>query len=102
MEQLLLQLCSSYMLSGGVQACNKVMPIFYQHSGAFYSTIETESKYIEKQANFLYEAVPYSKPIGFVAYVGYDIYKNDYKISVSNHINLEYNGKYSCSLHWDW
>jgi hypothetical protein len=101
MEQLLLQLCSSYMLSGGIQACNKVMPIAYQHSGAFYSTIEDESKYIEKQANFLYESLPYNKPIGALAYIGYDIYKNDYKIPVSSHINLEYNGKYSCNLHWE-
>lgn len=101
MEQLLLQLCSSYMLSGGIQACNKVMPIAYQHSGAFYSTIESESKSIEKWGTNIYNELPYNKPLGALSLLGYETIKRDYKIPVSSHINLEYNGKYSCNLHWE-
>ena len=96
-----MQLCTTYALYGTKPACNQAVPYFYQRSGAFYSISESETKYWTQQGMDIYNSIPYNKALGAVAYIGYSIDKNDYKIPVSSHINLEYNGKYSCNLHWE-
>lgn len=96
-----MQLCTQYMLSGTNRACSQAIPYFYPRAGALYSTIEAESKSVEKWGTGLYNDLPLNKPLGALSLLGYETFKHDYKIPVSSHINLEYNGSYSCNLHWE-
>ena len=101
MNDFLIGLCQYLALQGpGNTACQKAITATYAQTGA-KTYIDTQQKQVETYGANLYTQLPYNQSLGAIGYVGYSIYKNDYKLPLSNHIFLEYNGtQYTCNLKW--
>lgn len=80
-------------------ACRTTVPQVYNQS-EIKPFVENEEHKIEKFGTAIYQELPYNRPIGAVVFIGNEIYHHDYRIPLSNHVFLEYNGSYSCNLQW--
>jgi len=102
MNELVLSLCSYLAFQGsGNVACTTSAPLVYGRT-PLKPFIDSQQSYIEARGTALFDILPAHKPLGAMVLIGNDIYKKDYKIPLDNHVFLEYNGSYTCNLHWSW
>jgi hypothetical protein len=101
MGDLFIGLCSYLALHGnGDNACHTAASQAYNQS-IFKPYYEEQEKAAGKYGLGIYNTLPMNKPLGAIALIGYDAYKKDFKIPLTNNINLEYNNSYTCNLKWE-
>jgi hypothetical protein len=103
MSELFIGLCSYLALqSNADKACRTASGQAYNQS-ILRPYFDEEQKRAESWGLGLYTSLPYNKPLGAVALIGYESYKKDFKIYLTNSINLEYSNfnAYTCNLKWE-
>jgi hypothetical protein len=105
MNDLLIGLCSYLAIQStqGNTACRTTVGQAYNIS-ALKPIVNTESKQLEKEGLALYQSLPGRTSLGAMSFLSYEVYKKDFKVPLTNSINLEYNNFniYSCNLKWSW
>lgn len=102
MSELLVGLCSYMALQGsGDRACRTATVQAYNQS-LLRPYFDQEQKQLEHYGLGVYETLPLYKPIGAISLFGYEAYKKDFKLPLTNSINLEYSNlnSYTCNLKW--
>src|SRR5271166_5941271 len=99
MNDLLIGLCTYLSLGAqSDQACRVTINQAYNISSV-KPLIDTQQAHLEKQGLALYSALPLHDLTGAISLLAYEAYKKDFKLPLTNNINLEYNGSYICNLH---
>lgn len=102
MNELLMSLCSYMALQGsGNQACHTAVDQAYNIS-ALKPIVDTQQKQLEKEGTALYSSLPLHEPLSAASFLTYEAYKKDFKLPLTNSINLEYSNfnVYTCNLKW--
>jgi len=104
MNDLLVGICSYMAIntSNGTNACHTAVNQMYNIS-SIKPIFDQEQHQLEAEGAALYQSLPGHTPLGAASFLTYDIYKKDFKIPLSNHINLEYYNynTETCNLHWE-
>lgn len=103
MNDLLMGLCTYMALqANGEKACRTATDQAYNQS-SIKPQLEAKQKELERYGLGVYETLPLNKPIGAISAIGYEAYKKDFKLPLTNRINLEYSNfnKYTCNLKWE-
>lgn len=102
MNELLVGLCSYMALkSDGDTACRTTVNQAYNVS-IVKPYIDHNQSHLEKEGAALYNPLPL--PVRATSFLIYDTYRKDFKIPLTNNVNMEYNdfNKYTCNLKWSW
>lgn len=87
----------------GDRACHAAVNQAYNQS-AIKMYYDLEQKQLEIQGLGIYNNIPLNKPLGAMSVLGYYIYRKDFKIPLTNGVNLEYTNfnSYTCNMKWSW
>ena len=103
MNDLLVGICGYLALQGNqINACHTAINQTYNIS-SYKPMFDARQKELEKYSQELYEEMPLKAPISALSAVIYETVKKDYKIPISNHVNLEYTNfnTGTCNLKWE-
>lgn len=102
MNELLVGLCGYLAFSGsGNTACRVTTSQVYNQS-IVKTYFDGEQHELERYGLGIYHTVPLNQPLGFAATFGYEVYKKDFKLPLTNNVNVEYSNSntYTCNLTW--
>lgn len=101
MNELFLNFCTYMSFQGsGYNGCRTAITQSYNQS-ELKPIADQEQHYWEHYGTTVYESLPMNKPLGAIVFVSYDLYKKECKLSLSNHIEMQYsNNTYNLNLKW--
>lgn len=87
--------------TSGEKACRAATNQAYNQSD-LKPELEARQKELEHYGLGVYKGIPFNDELGAVSVLGYEAYKKDFKLPLTNRINLEYNNFNTYTFNFKW